>query len=162
VTVLLLSAARTVCCLAGAVGVWVFRQAASEKVDRVSARLDVGLERAPVVNRNVRRALAKAGAAVGRAGGGSADLGGGNAKGRLAAGAHRRSLRRDVPHETNDLGGRLGSRAAYFKRAIHERLIEHKEYIARHGDDMPALSGWKWGQSGGPAAGKRDTAADNV
>ena len=57
----------------------------------------------------------------------------------------------------------LGARAAYFKQAIHERLIEHKEYIARHGDDMPALGGWKWGQSGGgPAAAKRDTAADNV
>ncbi len=37
-------------------------------------------------------------------------------------------------------------RAAYFKQAIHEKLIEHKQYIAEHGDDMPAISGWKWGQ----------------
>ncbi len=42
----------------------------------------------------------------------------------------------------------LGSRAAYFKQAIHEKLIEHKEYIDRHGDDMPAISGWKWGLNG--------------
>src|SRR5438270_319896 len=39
----------------------------------------------------------------------------------------------------------LGARAAYFKQAIHEKLIDHKEYIARHGDDMPAISGWSWG-----------------
>ncbi len=39
----------------------------------------------------------------------------------------------------------LGARAAYFKQAIHEKLIEHKEYIGKHGDDMPAISGWKWG-----------------
>ncbi len=39
----------------------------------------------------------------------------------------------------------LGSRAAYFKQAIHEKLIEHKEYIDKYGDDMPAISGWKWG-----------------
>src|SRR6266542_7106637 len=40
----------------------------------------------------------------------------------------------------------LGARAAYFKQAIHNKLLEHKEYIARYGDDMPALSGWRWGQ----------------
>ena len=57
----------------------------------------------------------------------------------------------------------LGARAAYFKQAIHEKLIEHKQYIAKHGDDMPAISGWKWGRSGGgPGSAKRDTAADNL
>ena len=39
----------------------------------------------------------------------------------------------------------LGARAAYFKQAIHEKLIEHKEYICKYGDDMPAISGWQWG-----------------
>ena len=39
----------------------------------------------------------------------------------------------------------LGSGAACFKQAIHERLIDHKEYISRHGDDLPAISGWKCG-----------------
>src|SRR5207248_4851295 len=29
----------------------------------------------------------------------------------------------------------LGARAAYFKQAIHDKLLEHKEYIARYGDD---------------------------
>ncbi len=43
----------------------------------------------------------------------------------------------------------LGSRAAYFKQAIQAKLIEHREYIEKHGDDMPAISGWKWGGKGG-------------
>ena len=48
----------------------------------------------------------------------------------------------------------LGARAAYAKQAIRDKLIEHKEYIGRHGDDMPEITGWKWGQesvSGGVA-----------
>jgi xylulose-5-phosphate/fructose-6-phosphate phosphoketolase len=57
----------------------------------------------------------------------------------------------------------LGPRAAYLKQAILEKLIEHKQYIAHHGDDMPEITGWQWGKSsGGPKARKRDTAADNV
>ena len=43
---------------------------------------------------------------------------------------------------------RNGRPAAYFKQAIHDKLIEHKEYINRYGDDMPAISGWKWGAKG--------------
>src|SRR5205823_1663537 len=35
----------------------------------------------------------------------------------------------------------LGARAAYLKQAIHDKLIEHKEYICQHGDDLPAVSG---------------------
>ena len=56
----------------------------------------------------------------------------------------------------------LGSRAAYFKQAIHEKLIEHKEYIDRHGDDMPAISGWRWGSSGAGPRGRTSTEGDNV
>ena len=49
--------------------------------------------------------------------------------------------------------------AAYFKQAIHEKLIEHKEYIARHGDDMPAISGWRWGLKGAASKGSTTTKA---
>jgi xylulose-5-phosphate/fructose-6-phosphate phosphoketolase len=55
----------------------------------------------------------------------------------------------------------LGARAAYFKQAIHERLIEHRQYIEKHGDDIPAISGWKWEQSG-TVGELRSTEADNV
>jgi xylulose-5-phosphate/fructose-6-phosphate phosphoketolase len=54
----------------------------------------------------------------------------------------------------------LQSRAAYAKQAIRDKLIEHKQYIARHGEDMPEIQEWRWGndQKAGPA--RRDTAAD--
>jgi xylulose-5-phosphate/fructose-6-phosphate phosphoketolase len=38
----------------------------------------------------------------------------------------------------------LGSRAAYAKQAIRDKLIEHKQYIAMHGEDMPEIRNWKW------------------
>jgi xylulose-5-phosphate/fructose-6-phosphate phosphoketolase len=56
---------------------------------------------------------------------------------------------------------KLGPRAAYAKQAIRDRLIEHKEFIARHGDDMPEITGWRWGQEQASAA-VRSTEADNV
>jgi xylulose-5-phosphate/fructose-6-phosphate phosphoketolase len=41
-------------------------------------------------------------------------------------------------------------------------LIEHKEYIEKHGDDMPAISGWKWGAKGPVKARGTTTESDNV
>lgn len=42
----------------------------------------------------------------------------------------------------------LASRAAYVKQAIHEKLIEHKQYIAEHGEDLPEVRDWKWSGRG--------------
>ena len=42
----------------------------------------------------------------------------------------------------------LGSRAAYAKQMIREKLLEHKQYIAKHGDDMPEVRDWKWSGNG--------------
>jgi xylulose-5-phosphate/fructose-6-phosphate phosphoketolase len=39
---------------------------------------------------------------------------------------------------------KLGYLAAYAKQAIRDKLIEHKEYIATYGQDMPAISDWRW------------------
>jgi xylulose-5-phosphate/fructose-6-phosphate phosphoketolase len=56
---------------------------------------------------------------------------------------------------------KLGPRAAYFKQAIRDVLIEHKEYIQKYGEDMPEITGWRWGtQATGPAG--TSTAGDNV
>jgi phosphoketolase len=37
-----------------------------------------------------------------------------------------------------------GPRAAYAKQAIRDKLIEYKQYIARHGQDLPEIRNWKW------------------
>ena len=55
----------------------------------------------------------------------------------------------------------LATRAAYAKQAIRDKLLDHKRYIARYGDDMPEIRDWQWGGSStGPR--RADTAADNV
>ena len=41
------------------------------------------------------------------------------------------------------------------------KLIDHKQFIARYGDDMPEITGWRWGQEAA-SAGIRSTEADNV
>jgi xylulose-5-phosphate/fructose-6-phosphate phosphoketolase len=38
----------------------------------------------------------------------------------------------------------LGPRAAYAQQAIRDRLIEHRQYIARYGEDMPEVRNWRW------------------
>jgi len=42
---------------------------------------------------------------------------------------------------------KLGYRAAYLKQHMRDKLTEHKLYIARHGEDMPQIRDWKWGQA---------------
>ena len=43
-----------------------------------------------------------------------------------------------------DRVARLAPTAAYTKLAIRDKLIEHKQYICEHGDDMPEIRDWKW------------------
>ena len=46
---------------------------------------------------------------------------------------------------------------------VKPRLIEHKQYIRKHGDDMPEIALWRWGHqqiAGGPR--ETDTAGDNA
>ncbi len=41
----------------------------------------------------------------------------------------------------------LGARAAHVKQLLSERLTEHRQYIHRHGQDMPAIRDWRWPQA---------------
>ncbi|NWG02790.1 MAG: phosphoketolase family protein [Syntrophaceae bacterium] len=39
---------------------------------------------------------------------------------------------------------KLGYLAAYTKQAVRDKLIEHKEYITRYGQDMSEIRDWTW------------------
>ena len=38
-----------------------------------------------------------------------------------------------------------GRKGIYLKQRFKDKLIEHKEYIAKHGEDLPEIRIWKWG-----------------
>jgi xylulose-5-phosphate/fructose-6-phosphate phosphoketolase len=44
---------------------------------------------------------------------------------------------------------KLGYLAAYAKQTMRDKLIEHKQYITRYGDDMPEVKQWRWPEAGG-------------
>jgi xylulose-5-phosphate/fructose-6-phosphate phosphoketolase len=39
---------------------------------------------------------------------------------------------------------RLRPEGAHFKQFLRDKLIEHKQYIRRYGDDLPEIRDWKW------------------
>jgi len=57
----------------------------------------------------------------------------------------RYDLVADVVHRVP----KLGYMAAYTRQFVRDKLIEHKQYIVKHGEDMPDISNWKWKQSKG-------------
>ena len=55
----------------------------------------------------------------------------------------------------------LAAHAAYAKQAIRDKLLDHRAYIRRYGDDMAEIKNWTWGQAGAARAAS-STEADNV
>jgi xylulose-5-phosphate/fructose-6-phosphate phosphoketolase len=39
----------------------------------------------------------------------------------------------------------LGSKGAYLKQMARDKLVEHKQYVDLHGEDMSEVQNWKWG-----------------
>jgi xylulose-5-phosphate/fructose-6-phosphate phosphoketolase len=44
-----------------------------------------------------------------------------------------------------DLVQNLGDKGDYLKQVMRDKLIEHKHYIDKHGQDLPEIRNWKWG-----------------
>jgi xylulose-5-phosphate/fructose-6-phosphate phosphoketolase len=39
---------------------------------------------------------------------------------------------------------RLQETGAHFKQFVRDKLVEHKQYIREHGEDLPEVRDWKW------------------
>jgi xylulose-5-phosphate/fructose-6-phosphate phosphoketolase len=39
----------------------------------------------------------------------------------------------------------LGTKGAYLKQKMRDKLIEHKHFIDKHGEDLPEIRNWIWG-----------------
>jgi xylulose-5-phosphate/fructose-6-phosphate phosphoketolase len=50
---------------------------------------------------------------------------------------------------------RLGPRAAYVKQELREKLLEHREYVSAHGEDLPEVREWRWRGASPQAAARR-------
>ena len=38
----------------------------------------------------------------------------------------------------------LGNKGAYLNQLMCDKLVEHKQYIAEYGQDLPEVRDWKW------------------
>ncbi len=47
---------------------------------------------------------------------------------------------------------RLSSRAAYAKQHLRDQLMNHRQYICKHGEDLPEIRNWQWSDQGTPMA----------
>jgi xylulose-5-phosphate/fructose-6-phosphate phosphoketolase len=47
-------------------------------------------------------------------------------------------------HDVIDRVPKLGYLAAYVSQEMRDKLIEHKHYIVKYGQDMPEIVNWKW------------------
>ncbi|MFN2248486.1 MAG: xylulose 5-phosphate/fructose 6-phosphate phosphoketolase, partial [Candidatus Promineifilaceae bacterium] len=49
--------------------------------------------------------------------------------------------------DTIDRLPQTGEKGIYLKQQLKDKLIEHKQYIKKHGQDLPEIRNWKWGDS---------------
>ena len=49
--------------------------------------------------------------------------------------------------DTIDRVPRTGEKGIYLKQQLKDKLIEHKQYIDKNGEDLPEIRNWQWGAS---------------
>ena len=50
----------------------------------------------------------------------------------------------DLVADVIDRVPKLRAAAAYAKEIIRNKLLEHKQYIRKYGEDLPEVRDWKW------------------
>jgi xylulose-5-phosphate/fructose-6-phosphate phosphoketolase len=48
--------------------------------------------------------------------------------------------------DTIDRLPRTGDQGLDLKRRLKEKLLDHKQYIDKYGQDMPEICSWRWAQ----------------
>jgi xylulose-5-phosphate/fructose-6-phosphate phosphoketolase len=38
----------------------------------------------------------------------------------------------------------MAAKSAHLKQLMRDKRVDHKQYIARHGEDMPEIRNWQW------------------
>jgi xylulose-5-phosphate/fructose-6-phosphate phosphoketolase len=46
--------------------------------------------------------------------------------------------------DTIDRLPQTGDKGIYLKQQLKDKLIEHKQYIDKYGEDLPEIRNWKW------------------
>ena len=49
--------------------------------------------------------------------------------------------------DTIDRLPQCGEKGVHLKQQLKDKLVEHKQYINKHGQDMPEIRNWKWNVS---------------
>ena len=42
---------------------------------------------------------------------------------------------------------KLGAKGESLKQLMQDKLVEHKKYVDKHGEDLPEIRNWKWGKN---------------
>jgi len=46
--------------------------------------------------------------------------------------------------DTIDRLPQTGDQGIYLKQQLMDKLVEHRQYINKYGEDMPEIRNWKW------------------
>ncbi|MFF5229909.1 phosphoketolase [Dactylosporangium sp. NPDC000521] len=56
----------------------------------------------------------------------------------------------DLAIDVIDRVPRLQATAGHYRERLRNKLIEHRQYIRTHGEDLPEVRNWQWSQEPGP------------